>query len=108
MADGSTDPQGRIGDGRSERRAVHLLVSGRVQGVGFRSFVVGAAREAGVVGWVRNLEDGRVEVWAEGPPGGLERLSQAVRSGPRHAEVQSMTRTDEETRGAFHAFEVRI
>ena len=108
MTDGSTGPEGRIGDRRSRRRAVHLVVSGWVQGVGFRYFVLRAAHEAGLVGWVRNLDDGRVEVWAEGVPSQLDLLAEAVRRGPPRAEVKTMTRTDEEARGDSRAFEVRM
>ena len=46
--------------------AVHIYVSGRVQGVGFRFFTIKCARTYGVTGWVKNLYDGRVEIEAEG------------------------------------------
>lgn len=87
---------------------MHLLVSGRVQGVGFRFFVVRAARDAGLLGWVRNLADGRVEVWAEGAPAALETLERFVRRGPPRAHVTGVTRTEEQARGEFDSFEHRI
>ncbi len=66
----------------------HWLVSGRVQGVGFRAFCVRAANSLGVDGWVRNLPDGRVEVVATGRPDDLARLADALRRGPGFARVE--------------------
>lgn len=63
------------------------LISGQVQGVGYRMWLVDEARALGVTGWVRNLEDGRVEAMVSGPAGLLERLAEAARSGPRRAVV---------------------
>jgi acylphosphatase len=67
--------------------ARRFLVSGRVQGVGFRVFVAEAAREAGLAGWVRNLSDGRVEVFAEGGAEALAMLAAACARGPFLARV---------------------
>lgn len=69
---------------------IHLEVHGRVQGVGFRWYVVEKAQELGLAGWVRNRPDGRVEIAAGGPPDALERLEQAVRAGPRGARVETL------------------
>jgi acylphosphatase len=66
---------------------VHLVVRGRVQGVGFRYFVVLRAQALGAAGWVRNRADGAVELEAEGPIATLERLLEAARSGPPGARV---------------------
>ena len=66
---------------------LHAWVSGRVQGVGFRYFVMQNAQTLGLAGWVRNLHDGRVEVVAEGPHEALDRLLAALRKGPMSAEV---------------------
>ena len=66
---------------------LHAYVSGRVQGVGFRYFVMQNAETLGLTGWVRNLRDGRVEVVAEGPHEALDRLLEALRKGPMSAEV---------------------
>jgi acylphosphatase len=80
--------------------ARHYLISGRVQGVGFRYFAERAAREAGVTGWVRNLADGSVEVHAEGTRVAVETFEANLRRGPSHADVRvfesseaSVTRT---------------
>ncbi len=79
--------------------ARRLLVSGRVQGVGFRAFVAEAARHAGVAGWVRNLRDGRVEVFAEGEAGALDALEAACRRGPMLARVDAVSQQDAASEG---------
>ena len=66
------------------RRAV---ISGSVQGVGFRFFAERAAREAGVTGWVRNRPDGTVETVAEGEQGAVARYLERLRSGPAGCRV---------------------
>lgn len=69
---------------------LHALVSGWVQGVGFRFFVVRQARELGLTGKVRNLPDGRVEVWACGPRPRLLALEKALRVGPTFGRVDDL------------------
>ena len=86
--------------------AGRLTVSGRGQGVGFRWFVVEEAEAGGVVGWVRNLPDGRVEVWIEGRAEAVRRLEQAVGRGPRHARVTEVERRQEMPTGRFREFGV--
>ncbi len=66
------------------------LVRGRVQGVGFRWFVLKRARHLGLCGWVRNLAEGAVEVQAKGGEQQLEDLEAALRSGPPHARVDGV------------------
>lgn len=66
------------------------IVTGRVQGVGFRWFVEKEAREIGVSGWVRNTDDGSVEVLASGTSDQLERLRKALKQGPRAARVDEV------------------
>ena len=73
-----------------------FLVSGDVQGVGFRWFVARHARGLGLGGYARNLADGRVEVVASG--GGAEamaRLEELLRAGPAHARVERLERQDD-------------
>ena len=65
----------------------HLLISGRVQGVGYRASAVGEARERGLAGWVRNLPDGRVEAEVEGPREKIESLIEWCRQGPPSSHV---------------------
>ncbi|MFQ5818195.1 MAG: acylphosphatase, partial [Terriglobia bacterium] len=66
------------------------LVSGFVQGVGFRFFVERVARQLSVGGYVKNLRDGRVEVYAIGAPAQLRELKQRLGEGPRGARVRSV------------------
>jgi len=71
--------------------ARRFLVSGRVQGVGFRYFTHAAAVREGVTGWVRNLDDGRVEALVEGDPAAVDRVERAIRTGPPGARVDKVT-----------------
>lgn len=69
-------------------RTTRWVLSGRVQGVGFRWFVARRATGLGLVGWARNLADGRVEVVAAGAPTALARLDRELRDGPRLSRVE--------------------
>jgi len=74
----------------SETEARTWFVSGYVQGVGFRWFVCKRADEIGLTGWVRNEDDGRVQVYAVGTPNQLDRLAGALHQGPPHAHVRGV------------------
>jgi acylphosphatase len=89
-----------------EIRGARLVVSGRVQGVGFRYFVVQAAEGFGVSGTVRNLPNGDVEVVAEGAAHALDRLEEVVRAGPRSARVERVAREDVAPAGRHAGFHV--
>jgi acylphosphatase len=65
-----------------------FLLNGRVQGVGFRYFAADAARREGLSGWVRNLDDGRVEAVAEGESESVVRFERVLRQGPSRARVE--------------------
>jgi len=69
---------------------LHFLIKGRVQGVGFRWFVHREASELDLKGWVRNTEDGHVEVVAAGDPEGLAELRTSLNKGPRGSRVDSV------------------
>ena len=69
---------------------LHFLVKGRVQGVGFRWFVHREATELELRGWVRNTEDGDVEVVASGDVADLTELRQSLRKGPRGSRVDHL------------------
>lgn len=66
------------------------MVSGRVQGVGFRYFAHAAATRENIHGWVRNLPDGRVEAAAEGEADAVDRFERALRHGPPGARVEQL------------------
>ena len=69
------------------------IVRGRVQGVGFRWFAMRRAEELGLAGWVRNMEDGAVEVVAAGSEAALDEFEQELRRGPRGAQVSHLEST---------------
>ena len=74
--------------------ARRYFVRGRVQGVGYRYFVERAAVELGLTGYTKNLDDGRVEVYAEGTPAKLAQLSERLAKGPRFADVRGVEELD--------------
>jgi len=67
-----------------------IVVTGRVQGVGYRNWTMGAARDLGVRGWVRNLNGSSVEILATGPDEALAMLVEACHEGPRLARVEKV------------------
>jgi acylphosphatase len=69
--------------------ARRFVIGGRVQGVGFRMFAEARALVEGVHGWVRNLDDGRVEALVEGDAEAVDRVELALRRGPPGARVES-------------------
>ncbi len=89
-----------------ERIAKHAVVRGVVQGVGFRWYAKERARELGLAGWVQNLPDGGVEVWAEGAAKAVEEFLGWLRHGPPAARVESVDLSDESPTGSVR-FEVR-
>ncbi|WP_263141163.1 acylphosphatase [Pseudomonas sp. RIT-PI-AD] len=83
------------------------FVSGKVQGVGFRQGTQVEAERLGLDGWVRNLDDGRVEVRVEGDQSSVKRLVAWLERGPPHARVddlQLVERTPDGARGFFIAY----
>jgi len=79
---------------------MHVVVRGRVQGVGFRWFVREKARALRLTGWVHNRADGAVEVFAIGEDAALARLRAALRAGPAGAQVSAVEDEVEEPSAA--------
>ncbi len=90
-----------------EKLTRRYRVHGRVQGVGFRSFVWRTATELGLAGWVRNCHDGSVEVVAAAPPDDLRQLEARLQRGPTWARVDHVDVTDEPADTAPVGFSVR-
>jgi acylphosphatase len=72
------------------KEAAHILVSGRVQGVGYRAFTERTAKSMQLTGWVRNLEDSRVETSVEGERAVIDAFIERLKVGPRYAEVKNV------------------
>ncbi len=90
-------------------RTVHVLVHGRVQGVGFRAWVHHQAELHGLKGWVRNRRDGAVEAVFSGPDDLVEIMLKACRQGPRGSVVERVepVGSGEAESGPFDGFKVR-
>ncbi len=91
----------------AERVRVHAVVTGRVQGVGFRYTTVDQARRLGVQGWVRNRDDGSVEAEVEGERAAVEALVRFLHRGPPGARVEDVALTWEAHRGDLGPFHAR-
>ena len=86
---------------------LEAIVRGRVQGVGFRVFVVREAMALGLRGWVANLPDGAVRCVAEGPRPALEELVARLRTGPPAAAIEAVLTAWPPASGEFRTFSVR-
>jgi acylphosphatase len=87
--------------------ARRYVVTGRVQGVGFRFFTEAAAMREGVHGWVRNLPNGSVEARIEGDAEAVGRVEAAIRRGPPSSYVDEVTVEEEAPTGRVTGFSVR-
>ena len=92
-----------------ERRTVHVLIHGRVQGVGFRAWTQHQAELHGLTGWVRNRRDGSVEAVFSGPGDMVEATLKACGQGPRESVVERVEPTEdgEAATGPSERFEIR-
>lgn len=90
-----------------EAVARRYLVRGRVQGVGFRAFVERAARRLDLTGYVRNLDDGSVEIYAVGPSESVDQLNGLLWQGPRWAEVRGVEEQEASVQ-QYGSFQVEI
>jgi acylphosphatase len=89
------------------RIARRFVISGRVQGVGFRWFAKDVAVREGVTGFVRNLPDGRVEAIVEGDADAVTRVERHLRHGPPGSRVQAVNAMTEEPSGAYDDFSIQ-
>jgi acylphosphatase len=86
----------------------HLIISGRVQGVGFRHFTYKKARELGIKGWVKNLQDGTVETFFTGSPEDVNTMKERLKEGPVRARVQKIEEVELTTdNDSFNDFSIR-
>jgi acylphosphatase len=83
-----------------------MIVSGRVQAVGFRFFTWQTARQCHINGWVRNRDDGTVEISASGSKKNLETFIHAVRKGSPFSRVQKLDVTPEKNPVSYSSFEI--
>lgn len=90
-----------------EKIRAHIIVSGRVQGVYFRQETAKQAGKFGVSGWVRNLNDGRVEAVFEGEKDTVERIVNWIKKGPFFAKVSNLKVDWQEYSGEFNNFEIK-
>ena len=88
-------------------QAFQAIVHGLVQGVSFRYYTYRTAQRLCLVGWVRNLPDGTVEVWAEGDEGSAKELVSWLEQGPGSARVDGVNLVWREPSGKHTAFEIR-
>jgi len=89
-----------------KQQRVHLLVNGKVQGVFFRQALKVVAKKNNVLGWVRNLKDGRVEVILEGDNKSINSVIEWTRIGPANSRVDDIEVNNEEFKNEFSTFDV--
>ncbi len=77
------------------KKSIRLYVEGVVQGIFFRSFVKENAEKHDVKGFVRNLEDGRVEIFLEGNPDEVNKMIEIVKKGPKHSQIKNVQEKEE-------------
>ncbi len=88
-------------------KRIHLIVSGRVQGVAFRANTQSEALKLGLTGWVKNLADGSVEIVAEGESKPLDAFASWCKCGPSAARVEQMRKEEADASGEFGNFSIR-
>ena len=91
----------------SDKTRFHIFVSGRVQGVFFRENARRKAKKLGILGWVKNLADSRVEVLLEGDKKKIEEMIRWIKKGPIFAKVEGMEVLTEEYQREFDDFEIK-
>jgi len=88
------------------KKAARFVVQGTVQGIFFRQFVKGHAEDLKLKGFVRNLENGEVEVVCEGEDDNLKRLVGFLKKGPAHAQIRGVKIEEKKWQGDFKEFKV--
>jgi len=81
------------------KKTVRLYISGSVQGIFFRQFVKDNAERNDLKGFVRNLEDGRVEVFIEGDLENVEKMIELCKKGPKHSQIRNVEEKEEKFQG---------
>ena len=89
-----------------DKRRVHIVIGGKVQGVFFRQALKVMAKKNNVFGWVKNLEDKRVEALLEGNTENINSIVEWTRIGPAHSRVDNIEINDEKFKNEFSIFEV--
>jgi acylphosphatase len=89
-------------------KCIHILISGKVQGVAYRYYMEKMARSLNLKGWVRNTEDGRVEAVIEGEDDSVNAMIEWCRKGPPAAKVSHVEVRDELSMENFNGFKIKI
>ena len=89
------------------QKQIHIFVTGRVQGVFFRQSTKVMAIKNNAKGWVRNLDDGRVEIVAQGETQDIDNLAHWCKTGPANSRVDEFELSEENVTDEFENFEVR-
>lgn len=87
------------------KKSVRLYITGTVQGVFFRAFIKENAERLNIKGFVRNLEDGRIEIFLEGDAGDVNKMMDLCKKGPKHAQIRKVEEKQERFQG-FKTFKV--
>ena len=101
-----SDPRAAAPDGRVS--AFRALVSGRVQGIGFRYSACREAQRLGLVGWVRNMDSGDVELWAEGENDSLTSFREWLEEGPPGAWIRAVDAEKHKPTGRYATFSIEV
>jgi acylphosphatase len=88
-------------------KRIHVYISGKVQGVFFRGATRRAAADLNLTGWVRNMEDGRVEAVFEGEANDVDKMIDWCQAGPPAAKVEKVITVEEHFTGGFHDFSIK-
>lgn len=86
----------------------HIVIHGKVQGVGYRFFATRVARRLGLKGWIQNNRDGSVEATVEGEKATIDEWIEELREGPRYAEVTKVDQETKEFTGRLGDFDVKF